>query len=250
MEFFLDWAWNRVASIKQRADKETLLLFDHSCLEVPDTIRMTLVLQCRQLQHLKILFEEAKNLWRHGALEVVENKCSIIHLVKLYTEAILWFLNCGLLPEKTSARFQDLFPARQLENLYSSKRGKWELKFKEWLKSNHFPAEELKHVGLLIDGLCKQLGTRLMANFERDGGNGLFPPPNLHALLSCYLIQNQDCSDLIVHRIVQYLFLDMASCLSKKETQSDEEIGIVENLIKYPSAFSVPPSFIKLTQVI
>ena len=81
MEFFLDWAWNRVASIKQRADKETLLLFDHSCLEVPDTIRMTLVLQCRQLQHLKILFEEAKNLWRHGALEVVENKCSIIHLV-------------------------------------------------------------------------------------------------------------------------------------------------------------------------
>ena len=84
--------------------------------------------------------------------------------VKLYTEAILWFLNCGLLPEKTSARFQDLFPARQLENLYSSKRGKWELKFKEWLKSNHFPAEELKHVGLLIDGLCKQLGTRLMVS--------------------------------------------------------------------------------------
>ena len=41
----------------------------------------------------------------------------------------------------------------------------------------------------------------------------------------------------------------MASCLSKKDTQSDEEIGIVENLIKYPSAFSVPPSFIKLTQV-
>ena len=90
----------------------------------------------------------------------------------------------------------------------------------------------------------------MQANFERDGGNGLFPPPNLHALLSCYLIQNQDCSDLIVHRIVQYLFLDMASCLSKKETQTDEEIGIVENLIKYPSAFSVPRSFIKLTQVI
>ena len=92
MEFFLDWAWNRVASIKQRADKETLLLFDHSCLEVPDTIRMTLVLQCRQLQHLKILFEEAKNLWRHGALEVVENKCSIIHLVSSTIESVQDFL--------------------------------------------------------------------------------------------------------------------------------------------------------------
>ena len=87
------------------------------------------------------------------------------------------------------------------------------------------------------------------ANFERDGGNGSFPPPSLHALLSCYLIQNQGCSDLMVHRIVQYLFLDMASCLSKKDTQTDKEIEIVENLIKYPSAFSVPPSFIKLTQV-
>ena len=97
MEFFLDWAWNRVASIKQRADKETLLLFDHSCLEVPDTIRMTLVLQCRQLQHLKILFEEAKNLWRHGALEVVENKCSIIHLVSSTIISVrLWnFQNGG-----------------------------------------------------------------------------------------------------------------------------------------------------------
>ena len=41
----------------------------------------------------------------------------------------------------------------------------------------------------------------------------------------------------------------MASCLSKKDTQTDKEIEIVENLIKYPSAFSVPPSFIKLTQV-
>ena len=38
------------------------------------------------------------------------------------------------------------------------------MKFKEWLKSNHFPAEELTHVGLLIDGLCKQLGTRLMVS--------------------------------------------------------------------------------------
>ena len=95
MEFFLDWAWNRVASIKQRADKETLLLFDHSCLEVPDTIRMTLVLQCRQLQHLKILFEEAKNLWPHGALEVVENKCSIIHLVSSTMKCVQGLSNRG-----------------------------------------------------------------------------------------------------------------------------------------------------------
>ena len=84
--------------------------------------------------------------------------------MKLYTEAILWFLNCGLLPEKTSARFQDLFPVRQLEKLYSTKRSKWQSKFAQWLKTNHFLAEELKNVGLLIDGLCKQLGSRLVVS--------------------------------------------------------------------------------------
>ena len=44
------------------------------------------------------------------------------------------------------------------------------------------------------------------------------------------------------HRIVQYLFLDMASCLGEKWNH------LVNNLIKFPAAFSVPPSLIKLTQ--
>ena len=92
--------------------------------------------------------------------------------MKLYTEAILWFLNCGLLPEKTSARFQDLFPVRQLEKLYSTKRSKWQSKFAQWLKTNHFLAEELKNVGLLIDGLCKQLGSRLVVSKHRGGEIG------------------------------------------------------------------------------
>ena len=88
------------------------------------------------------------------------------------------------------------------------------------------------------------------ANFEREGGNGHFPPPTLHALLVSYLVHSSQPSDLMIkHRLVQYLFLDMASCLSKKERQTDEEAAVVENLIKFPSAFSVPPSVIKLTQV-
>ena len=87
IEFFLDWAWNRVASIKQKVDKETVLLFDYSCLEVPDTVRLTLVLQDRQLKHLQILFDEAKHLWRSGTIEIVENKCNIIHLVRLFLKS-------------------------------------------------------------------------------------------------------------------------------------------------------------------
>ena len=44
------------------------------------------------------------------------------------------------------------------------------------------------------------------------------------------------------HRIVQYLFLDMSDCLGEKWNH------LVNKLIKFPAAFSVPPSMIKLTQ--
>jgi hypothetical protein len=51
-------------------------------------------------------------------------------------------------------------------------------------------------------------------------------------------------NEVLKHRIVQYLFLDIASYLSG----GDKWSGLVENLIKFPSAFSVTPSLIKLTQ--
>ena len=70
-------------------DKETVLLFDYSCLEVPDTVRLTLVLQDRQLKHLQILFDEAKHLWRSGTIEIVDNKCNIIHLVRYFFKILI-----------------------------------------------------------------------------------------------------------------------------------------------------------------
>ena len=102
---------------------------------------------------------------------------------------------------------------------------------------------------LIVDGLCRQLGDVLEANFERDGGDGLFPPPSLHALLSLYLIsrEQRNSCDHLKHRIVQYTFLDMASYLG--DANGDKWAAVLENLIKFPSAFSVPPSQIKLTQV-
>lgn len=225
-------------------------------MELPDATKTMLVLQCRQLQHLKVLFEEAmilaKSSWRFASTkDAMVSKCQIIELIKLYAEAILWFLNAGLLPEKASPSFDEFFPTSDLESVYADKRRKLSTKVHLWLKNNHFLDGDMKGVGLLIDGLCQQLGSNLTENFEREGGNGCFPPPSLHALLICYLIDTSKSShaaQMAKHRIVQYLFLDMASCLSKKESQSDEEMAIVENLIKYPSAFSVPPSIIKLTQ--
>ena len=43
---------------------------------------------------------------------------------------------------------------------------------------------------------------------------------------------------------MQYFFLDLAHLLPEEENP-----GLVDSLIKFPSAFSLPPSLIKLTQV-
>jgi hypothetical protein len=43
---------------------------------------------------------------------------------------------------------------------------------------------------------------------------------------------------------VQYFFLDLAHLLDPEMW-----MDLVDNLIKFPSAFSLPPSIIKLTQV-
>ena len=70
-------------------------------------------------------------------------------------------------------------------------------------------------------------------NFERDGGDGHYPPPSLHSLLSIYLIHLDDSDEDVgvsaaggrgsrrdavnanlKHRLVQYIFLDVASYLA------------------------------------
>ena len=140
-----------------------MTLFDNSCEEIPETLRTTLVLQCRQLDHLKVIFQEAgiliKKSWRHTSLkEDVPQKCQIIELVKLYSEAILWFLNAGLLPEKS------MFPVQELETLYTSKRQNLQSKIKHWLFENHLDAKEIGSVSLLIDSLCQQLGAQLIVS--------------------------------------------------------------------------------------
>lgn len=162
---------------------------------------------------------------------------------------ILWFFNCGLLPEvpEDSSAINNLDPERTdspypvalLVQMYKAKRSKMH----NLLALSKFEVYANNTPGLVIDGLCADLGDALQTKFEREGGSGLYPPPNIYGLLSAYLINTGSVSSVSKHRIVQYLFLDIASILS-----GDKWSELIESLIKFPSAFSVPPSLIKLTQ--
>merc|ERR1719392_216023 len=88
----------------------------------------------------------------------------------------------------------------------------------------------------------------MASNFERESENRReYPPPNFRSLLLTYLIHKDlefidgSVDMLNRHRIVQYLFHDMTNTLGDKWND------LVHTLIKFPAAFSVPPSLIKLT---
>ena len=155
-------------------------------------------------------------------------------LVLLYTQAIHWFVSVGLLPEQADGdcggASSNPFPTRQLETSYRDKRSRLAR-----LTSNY------GQPGLLVDILARDVGEELVTAFQRAGGSGSYPPPSLYALLATFLADTPAPAKL---RLVQYFFLDLAHLLSP-----DAWSDLVDSLIKFPSAFSLPPSVIKLTQV-
>ena len=85
--------------------------------------------------------------------------------------------------------------------------------------------------GLLIDILRRDIGEDLVNAFERGGGPRAF----LQAWLATFLT-SLSLTGPVKLTLVQYFFLDLANLLSP-DTWPD----LVVSLIKFPSAFSLPP---------
>eukprot|EP00095_Tigriopus_kingsejongensis_P000853 maker-scaffold1106_size62344-snap-gene-0.11 protein:Tk00853 transcript:maker-scaffold1106_size62344-snap-gene-0.11-mRNA-1 annotation:"protein elys" len=243
LKFILDWSWERVTQIKHSIDRVTLPLFDLTCIELNEATRKSLMQNSQQLRHLcavtEALIKHAGVVSNHG-MNDLETKFEVTTLINHYLEVILWFFNAKLLPElPEGGGDEDLestnnsYPISLLTSIYSRKR----TRMRELLAKFSFTNTPC----LIIDGLCEEFGENIQSNFERAGGDGLYPPRTLHALLTMYLINLG--SEVNKHRIVQYLFLDIASYL-----HGEQWTDLIDHLIKFPSAFSVPPSIIKLTQ--
>lgn len=266
LKFILDWAWKSVYTIKQTVDKATIPLFDCSGVELSDGTRRSLMQRSQQLQHLCTLIKRSYDIvstyrWRPLESSFLDDelnlKLHLANLISTYLDVILWFLNAGLLPEQSEPGMS-LFPADHLRQVYTTKRNRMQKQLLQWNNNDCLGVDMFKEASfLLIDGLCNDLGDQFKRNMEREGGAGDYPSPTLRALLLSYLIHNESgdnndkintVSNLIhKHRIIQYLFLDLASCLTNSDG-NDGNAPIVESLIKFPSAFGIPPSIIKLTQ--
>uniref|UniRef100_A0A0K2TSW4 AT hook containing transcription factor 1 [Strongylocentrotus purpuratus] n=2 Tax=Lepeophtheirus salmonis TaxID=72036 RepID=A0A0K2TSW4_LEPSM len=250
MKALLDWAWERLFSIKQMIDKVTAPLFDLSSLHFSENYQKTLLQNSQQLYHLCAVIQELKNqsvVVSQVGLEELQIKLNVVRLVNLYVRVVIWFFSAGLLPELPEPDVGSIpllgrdspIPYVELSSIYKNKRRHMKILHENWDYSD-IPL-------LLIDGLCEQFGSKLSSNFKRDGGDGCYPPPTLSSILSSYLIDDHryaDINDVNKHRIIHYLFLDIADKRCNEEMWNE----MIDRLIQFPSAFSVPPSIIKLTQ--
>ncbi|ROT67431.1 Protein ELYS [Penaeus vannamei] len=236
----LDWAWSRVCAIKATNDNLSLPLFDPDCGVISAESITTLHQNLNSLASLTTVVTAIRDCAKTNMITMkgageLESRVQVVSLLMLHLSVVLWFYHCGLLSHSPTEDIEEChvpFPADLLCRIYKNRRS--EIK----RLSTTLNGAEI----LMIDGLLEDLngGGSIGKAWEKEGGSGLYPPPSLHALLAIFLLP--DISTTTKHRIVQYLFLDLASLLSDGYTR------VVEELVKYPSSFSLSPSHIKLTQ--
>ncbi|KAI4501246.1 hypothetical protein M0802_003619 [Mischocyttarus mexicanus] len=240
---FVKWGVQRASSIKIMADRLCIPLFDQSDSSIGEAEIKTLRFCSQQLECLssvvgKLILETEDMIKQRRALR----------RVSIYLQVLLWFYDVGLLPEiqeldeerqlPLSLSFRIPYPYEKLMSIYTQKR--------DAIKNNKNYLQEDE--GLFIDMLINKECPTLKSQWEKEGGDvnfsGYYPPPSLQSLLRSYLtdcyqaeINETECK----HQIAIYLLMDLAMLLHGSYPGVDQ-------LIKYPSAFKMSPSLIKLTQ--
>ncbi|XP_023712052.1 protein ELYS [Cryptotermes secundus] len=251
----LKWGWQRATILKTHADNLCIPLYDYSGMKL-DTNSYQLLDYCgNQLHHLTTLFQGVLKICKNPSVQGVgdlSHQARVLELVAVYIEVVEWFVNVGLLPEfpcedlalvddgyEAAGEFgahRVPYPASALAKVYQRRRSE--------LEKLSRSATDKTDI-LFIDGLVKREcnGDCLSSLWERDGGTGLYPPPSIQSLLRTYLLDGIPMH--VKHSIVIYVFLDLAGLL-----ESRRYTAAINQFIKFPSAFRLTPSFIKITQAL
>ncbi|XP_077277487.1 AT hook containing transcription factor 1 homolog isoform X1 [Temnothorax americanus] len=273
---FLKWAVQRASTIKILADRLCISLFDQSGNSIGEADVKTLRFCSQQLECLSNVVGKLPS----AAVDLTKQQRTL-RRVSTYFQVLLWFYDVGLLPEtqdleeekneKKAAAATEAeaeaegqaeeeekqegeeeekvalpislalrvpYPYVKLSMLYKEKRAQF---------LNNSDSDGKNEQDLFIDELITRECYTLKAQWEREGGivtRGCYPPPSLQSLLRSYLT---DCHQTEAneiscrHQITIYLLMDLAMLLQRL-------YPAVKQLIKYPSAFMMSPSLIKLTQ--
>lgn len=240
---FLKWGIQRASTIKMIADRLCVPLFDQSGSSIGEADVKNLRFCSQQLECLSNVVGKLPSA---GA--DLKKQRRTLKRVSTYFQVLLWFYDVGLLPETQDLEDEEEstlpislalrvpYPYERLSALYKEKRAQYQ-------KNNNSNEQDL-----FIDELITRECPMLKAQWEREGGTvtgGCYPPPSLQSLLRSYLTdyQQTEASEISCkHQITIYLLMDLQAMLLQRLYPA------VKQLIKYPSAFKMTPSLIKLTQ--
>ncbi|XP_076361165.1 AT hook containing transcription factor 1 homolog isoform X2 [Tachypleus tridentatus] len=237
LRFLCNWAWKKVTQIKTSSDR-LLPFFNCSGQEVDKATLNLLQSYSNQLNHLACLIHllqsQCGSITQQGQVEL-ELRCEVTEIVALYLKVTLWMFTCRLLPEHSEGTAygenEVAYPVKIFTDTYTRRR--------QELQKLH---STVNHIDiLLVDGLVLEIESFLDQHlWQREGGNGQYPPPSLYAALSSYLLKGVPVDKK--HCLILYLLLDMAAFLSERQSH------LVEHLMKFSATFHVNPSLVKLTQ--
>ncbi|XP_069118568.1 protein ELYS-like isoform X2 [Argopecten irradians] len=238
LKFILDWAWDKVASMKNIIDTTCTSLYDWSGINLDQRSVQTLYQCLQKLKRLtsifKVLMNKAAPTTEQGFVDL-QNKLAVLTYITEHLQMVLWFVRVGLLPEhddvKDTTDEQFVYPAPDLIHAYWSKR-----------QELHKLHSDLGDTDLLmIDGLLSHMGPGVRNLWSREGGEGVYPPPSLNALLSIYLLDDMDL--MAKHSVVLYLLMDLISIYRQEHHQQ-----FVDKISQFSKTFSVPVNVVKQVQ--
>lgn len=247
---FVRWGMQRVATIKLTAHNLCVPLFDHCGISIGDAEVRNLRFFSQQLECISNVFANLSI----DSMELTKQRRSL-HRISTYLQVLLWFYDVGLLPETQEIDDEAAplsfspripYPFERLATIYSGKREQLNARATKNCRESN---EENLFIDDLLTRECPSLKLQWESEVERRyefsvGGN--YPPPSLQSLLRSYLTDcHKENSNEVEnkHQITIYLLMDLAMLL--QESYPD-----VDQLIKYPSAFKLSPSLIKLTQAL
>lgn len=235
-----NWAWNRAENIKHQCNIICRPLFDLSGYGLDERSTRELIYLSRQLRLLSDILDfilvQCNRHIPHNVQDIIRNQQKSIKMASEYQEVLLWFVNIGLLPEQRENI--TLIPYGFLRNYYMCQRES----FSKVNASFINPRTNSCKILFIDSFMDHELNARTLRDqWIESGGDGLYPPPSLQAMLRLFLVPDvsfeKKCS------LLMYFFLDLNSSV-----ENEAYAGIVQSLIKFPAVFNLSACVIKTIQ--
>ncbi|XP_071506406.1 protein ELYS-like [Diadema antillarum] len=237
----LEWAWGKVASIKQSVDDMCTSFYDGYGMSIDSQTYKTLESYSTQLCHMVTLFQallDQSGTTTEQGVKDLETKLCVVTLLSQHLKMVLWFAHSGLLPESADNMGfprdgQFCYPSSLLRMTYAQRRA----------ELTKMCRNDTMGDIMLIDGLVGEAGVALTSLWDRkeEGGTGIYPPPSLHALLDMYLLEHVPLATK--HCIVGYLLLDIISV-----SNDAKHLPMISKLEQFYQVFNLPLGLTKLLQ--